>query len=111
MREPRTRTSQLYEIRAQLEGMITRVETGGLGNLVGDGRALLRRHTCRGTKHSDQQDTDNGDAARFRHGVPSWAARNPYMPSITAVSNRKEQEIACLRGWSEYAPYWDRYDS
>jgi hypothetical protein len=28
---------------------------------------------------------------------------------ITAVSNRKEQEIACLRAWSESAPYWDKY--
>src|SRR4029077_18885134 len=62
-----------------------RVETIRLGDLVGDGRALLRRDTRRGTKDSDQQDTDHRDAARFRHGYPSWAA--PYMPSITAMSN------------------------
>jgi ubiquinone/menaquinone biosynthesis C-methylase UbiE len=30
---------------------------------------------------------------------------------ITAVSNRNEQEIACLRVWSESAPYWDKYAS
>jgi len=30
---------------------------------------------------------------------------------MTAVSNRKEQEIACLRVWSESAPYLDRYAS
>lgn len=33
------------------------------------------------------------------------------MPSIAAVSNRKEQEIACLRVWSESAPYWEKYTS
>jgi len=30
---------------------------------------------------------------------------------MTAVSNPKEQEIACLRVWSESAPYWDKYAS
>src|SRR5882762_5953491 len=55
--------------------LIPRVETVGLGNLVGDGRALLRRHTCRGTNHSDQQNTDHGNAACFRHkGSSGWEA-------------------------------------
>ncbi len=40
-----------------------------LGYLIGDGRALLHQHTCRKTKHSDQQNTDQGDAAaRIGHG-------------------------------------------
>src|SRR5712671_5700951 len=51
--------------------LIPRVETVGLGNLVGDGRALLRRHTCRPTNHSEQQNTDHGNAACFRHGDSS----------------------------------------
>src|SRR5882724_9978010 len=43
--------------------LIPRVETVGLGNLLGDGRALLRRHTCRGRNHSYQQNTDHRNAA------------------------------------------------
>jgi ubiquinone/menaquinone biosynthesis C-methylase UbiE len=30
---------------------------------------------------------------------------------MAAVSNRKEQEIVCLRAWSESAPYWDKHAS
>src|SRR2546421_3325440 len=66
-----------------------RVETIGLGNLVGDRRALLRRHGCRQTKHSDQQNTDHRNAARSRHGGPPSGARNRSTAWMTARLSRR----------------------
>src|SRR5437868_14055457 len=77
-----------------------RVETIGLGNLVGDRRALLRRHGCRQTKHSDQQNTDHRNAARFRHGGPPSAARNRSTAWMTARLSRRAggASLSCFAG-------------
>ena len=104
--DPRTGEFQLQRGQIDVErvadrvDLTKRVETIGLGNLVGDGRALLRRHRCRRTKHSDQQNTDHRNAARFRHGRPPSAARNRSTLSMTARLSRCAggASLSCFAG-------------
>src|SRR4030095_1645586 len=49
-----------------------RVETVGLRNLIGDRWALLRRHRCQRTEHSEEKSADQGNAARLRHRWPPY---------------------------------------
>src|SRR5207237_5888972 len=101
LRLPDPRTGELQLQRGQIDvervadrvDLTKRVETIGLGNLVGDGRALLRRHRCRRTKQSDQQNTDHGNAARFRHCAASFGGSE----SICAFD---DGEAFSVRRWS-----------
>src|SRR5438105_7067605 len=101
LRLPDPRAGDLQLQRGQIDvarvanrvDLTKRVETIGLGNLVGDGRALLRRHRCRRTKHSDQQNTDHGNAARFRHCAASFGGSE----SICAFD---DGEAFSVRRWS-----------
>ena len=48
-----------------------RIKTIGLGNLFGNGRALLRAGGYSKDQYSEQQKADYRYAARLLHGVPS----------------------------------------
>ncbi len=74
---PNPRTGEIHSGELCVEGVADRinlperVKAIGLGNLFGNGRALLRAGRYSKDQHSEKQKADYRYSARLLHGVPS----------------------------------------